>query len=171
MPKRELILIRHTKSSWTDFNVSDFEHPIKEDRIDDAINMAARLKKMDVKPDLIICSPAKRTQQTANYFCEKLKYKVEQMQLDKRIYESSPEDILQVVQEIGAENKTVLLIGHNPSITYFANWFMDEKIDQMPTTGVVWLEFKSETWQIDRQTPCRLIAFLTPRTIENEVGR
>ena len=67
--KRELILIRHTKSSWADFSLPDFDRPLKKDRTDDAKNMAKQLKKLKVKPNLILCSPAKRTKQTAEYFC------------------------------------------------------------------------------------------------------
>jgi phosphohistidine phosphatase len=161
MPKRELILIRHTKSSWGDFSVPDFERPIKKDRIEDAKNMAAKLKSLGIKPDLIICSPATRTRQTAEYFCDALKYNSSQIQFDKRIYESTAQEILKVVNEVEAKNKTVLLIGHNPSITDFANSFIADKIDEIPTTGVVWLEFKSDNWEISRQTPCSLVKRLT----------
>jgi phosphohistidine phosphatase len=165
MSKRQLILIRHTKSSWNDFSLPDFDRPIKKDRIDDAKNMAAKLKSLGIKPDLIICSPAKRTRQTAEYFCDKLKYDSSHIQFDKRIYESSAEEILQVTNEIEAKNKTVLLIGHNPSLTHFVNLFIENKIDDLPTTCVAWLEFESDNWEVYPQTPCTLKAFLTPKTI------
>ena len=163
--KRQLILIRHTKSSWDDFTMPDFDRPLKKDRIDDAKNMAAKLKGLKLEPDLIICSPAKRTRQTVDYFCDKLKYNAEKVQFEKRIYESSAEQILQIVRETDANVKTLVLVGHNPSITDFANMFITEKIMEVPTTGVVWLEFENPDWEIYRQTPCRLKHFLSPKTI------
>ena len=162
---RELILIRHTKSSWADFSIPDFDRPIKKDRAEDAKKMATYLRLLKLQPDLIICSPAKRTRQTAEYFCDKLKYDFEKIQFDKRIYESSEQDILQVVQETDADVKTLVLIGHNPSITHFANLFIEEKIDEMPTTGVAWIEFESPDWEIDRTSRGKLKYFLTPKTI------
>ncbi|HWB64630.1 MAG TPA: histidine phosphatase family protein [Chitinophagales bacterium] len=163
--KRQLVLIRHTKSSWGDVTLPDFDRPLKKDRVGDAIAMAARLKDLKIKPDLIICSPAKRTRQTATYFCDKWKYDEKKVAFDKRIYELGAEDIMQVVRETDEAVKTLVVIGHNPSITHFANEFLEEKIDEIPTTGVVWIEFKSPDWQIYRATPAKLLAFLTPKTI------
>ena len=163
--KRTLILIRHTKSNWGDFSQPDFDRPIKKDRIDDAKNMATELKDLGAEPDLIICSPAKRTRQTAEYFCDKLKYDYNKILFDKRIYESTAEDVLQVVRETDAAIKTLVVIGHNPSLTHLANMFAENSIDEIPTTGVVWLEFTVKNWEIYKLTPCKLKAFLTPKTI------
>ena len=163
--KRELILIRHTKSSWTDFSLRDFERPLKKDRTDDAKNMAKHLKELEVKPDLILCSPAKRTKQTADFFCEKLKYDFKKIQFDGRLYESCAEEYMSVIRETDEENKTLVVIGHNPSITDFSNQFLESKIDEVPTTGVVWLQFKNSNWEIYRTTPCQLKYLLTPKTI------
>lgn len=163
--KRELILIRHTKSSWADFSMRDFDRPLKKDRIEDAKNMAEQLKKLKLHPDLIICSPAVRTKQTAEYFCHKLHYDYDKILFEKRIYESSAEEYMQVIRETEKKIKTLVLIGHNPSITDFANLFLGNKIDEVPTTGVVWLEFESEDWEIYRTTPCKLKHFLSPKTI------
>ncbi len=132
--KRQLVLIRHTKSSWDDLSMRDFDRPIRKDRIEDAKNMAAKLKGLKLEPDLIICSPAKRTRQTVEYFYDKLKYSPEKIKFEKRIYESSAEEILQVVRETDAKVKTLVLLGHNSSITDFANMFITEKIMEVPTT-------------------------------------
>lgn len=163
--KRTLVLIRHTKSNWGDLSLPDFDRPIKKDRADDAKEMASKLKDLDIEPDLIICSPAKRTRQTAEYFCDKLKYDYDKIQFDKRIYESTAEDVLQVIRETDANIKTLVVIGHNPSLTHLANMFVANSIDEIPTTGVVWLEFAVKSWEIYKLTPCTLKAFLTPKTI------
>ena len=163
--KRTLVLIRHTKSDWGDFSQPDFDRPIRKDRTDDAKNMASELKALGIKPDLIICSPAKRTRQTVDYFCDKLKYDISKVQFDKRIYESMAEDVLGVIRETKPEVKTLLVVGHNPSLTDLANMFAENSISEVPTTGVVWLEFGIKTWDIYKLTPCKLKAFLTPKTI------
>lgn len=163
--KRELILIRHTKSSWSDFSLPDFDRPLKKDRIEDARNMAAKLKELKLHPDLIICSPALRTRQTAEYFCDKLKYDIKKVQFNNSIYESTEEEIMNAVRAIDAKIKKLVIIGHNPSITHFSNIFVQNKIAEVPTTGVVWMEFDNTDWEIYRTTPCKLRYFLTPKTI------
>ena len=163
--KRELILIRHTKSSWSNLSVSDFDRPLKNDRVDDAKNMAKKLKELQLQPGLIICSPALRTRQTAEYFCDILKYDNCKIQFEKSIYESTVEEILAVIRATDANVKTLVIIAHNPSITNFVNNFLLKKIDELPTTGVVWFEFENPDWDIYGTTPCKLRYYLTPKTI------
>ena len=163
--KRELILIRHTKSSWANLNMRDFDRPLKKDRTDDAQNMAKRLKKLGLNPDLILCSPSLRTKQTVEFFCNKLKYDYNKIVFDMRLYESSAEEYMQVIRETDTAVQTLVVLGHNPSITHFVNQFLANKIDEVPTTGVVWLELENDTWEIYSTTSCKLRAFLSPKTI------
>lgn len=163
--KRELILIRHTKSRWSDLSLSDFDRPIKKDRTDDAKRMAAKLKELKLKPDLIVCSPALRTKQTVEFFCKKLDYALKDVSFDKRIYETTEQELLQVIRETDKEVRTLVVVGHNPAFTHFANTFSPVTINEVPTTGVVWLEFESNDWEIYKTTPRRLLYFLTPKTI------
>lgn len=163
--KRELVLIRHTKTNLAENGQRDFDRALRKDRTDDAKNMAKQLKELGLQPDLILCSPALRTKQTAELFCEKLKYDFSKIVFDMRLYESSAEDYLEVVRETNKEIETLIVIGHNPSVTHFANQFLKKEIDIMPTTGVVWLEFENDDWELHRRTPCQLRQFLTPKTI------
>ncbi len=163
--KRELILIRHTKTNQAELGQRDFDRALKKDRTDDARNMANHLKELGLQPDLILCSPALRTKQTAEFFCEKLKYDFNKILYDMRLYESSVEDYMEVVQETNKKIETLIVVGHNPCITQLANQFSKKEIDFMPTTAVVWLEFENDDWEIHPRTPCQLKQFLTPKTI------
>ncbi|MFN8322958.1 MAG: histidine phosphatase family protein [Chitinophagales bacterium] len=164
--KRELVLIRHTKSSWANFNMRDFDRPLKKDRINDALDMGQHLKEQGLKPDLIICSPAVRTRQTAELFCDKLGYSFDQIVLDMRLYESSAAEYRQVISEVDLAIKTLVVIGHNPSITDFFNQLMDPNLDEVPTTGVIWLEFDGESWEIKNSTNGRLKKLLWPKILK-----
>ena len=83
-----------------------------------------------------------------------------------RLYESSAQDYMEVIREIAADVHTLVVIGHNPSITHFANQFAaGQQIDDVATTGVVWLEFDNPDWELYRTTPCKLKGYLTPKTI------
>lgn len=163
--KRELILIRHTKSDHANFSLPDFERPLKKDRVKDAKAMGKKLKELGMSPDLIMSSPAVRTIQTARAFCLQLHYPFKKMMFDNRIYEASAEDILQVIRETPLEVEQLLLVGHHPALTHLANFFGGNSISHLPTTGVVWLEFETDDWEIYSTTTCRLKAFLTPKTI------
>ncbi len=163
--KKELVLIRHTKSSWGNFSLPDFDRPLKKDRIDDAHRMAVKLKQLNLQLDLIICSPALRTKQTAGHFCNVLGYDFNKINFDSRLYESSAEEYLKVIQQIDSRFGTVIIIGHNPSITDLTSLLLNERTGEIPTTGTVWLEFESKGWKISKETIVKLKHFLTPKAI------
>ena len=164
--KRQLVLIRHTKSSWIDLDLSDFERPLKQDRTGDAEKMAKVLRDLGLKPDHIICSAALRTRQTGEYFYAKLNFDASKVQFDKRIYECAPEDLYEVIHETEPDVQSLIIIGHNPSLTYFVNYYSGKNIIEMPTTGVAWLEFDTDDWNIDRYTPATLRYFLKPKELK-----
>ena len=61
---KHLILIRHAKSSWDNIYLTDFERPLAKRGIKDALLMEKFFINSGFEPDLILCSPANRTQQT-----------------------------------------------------------------------------------------------------------
>lgn len=162
---RTLVIARHTKSSWKEIGMLDFDRPLKKDRIGDAEKISAKLKSLGLVPGLMLSSPAMRTKQTAEIFCRNLNYDFQKVHFDKRIYEASVEDIFGVIQETGAEVKTLLLIGHNPSLTYFVNCFLEATIENLPTTGLVWFDLDSIDWNLDKATRMEFKLYLTPKTI------
>ena len=162
---RTLVIARHTKSSWKEIGMLDFDRPLKKDRINDAENISTKLKSLGLTPDLILSSPAMRTKQTAEIFCRNLNYDFQNVQFDKRIYEASVEDVLKTIEQADAEVKTLLLIGHNPSLTDFVNCFLEATIENLPTTGVVWFDLETDDWNLDKTTRMNFKFFLTPKTI------
>jgi phosphohistidine phosphatase len=162
---RNLVLIRHTKSDWSHAGLTDFERPLRADRTDDAKRMSKKLKQLKLYSDLIICSPAKRTRQTSEFFCHALEYDYNRVQFEMRLYESSAEDYLQVIREVNADVQTLLLFGHNPSITHLVHYFLPKHVVEMPTTGVVWISFQSPDWEVYSTTPLEGKGFFTPKTI------
>src|SRR6184192_1474294 len=63
---KTLFLIRHAKSSWDDTALPDKDRPLSDRGRRDAPKMGKRLAKRDVKPDLILSSPARRALTTAD---------------------------------------------------------------------------------------------------------
>ena len=82
---KTLYLVRHAKSSWDEANQSDFERTLNERGANDAATMAKLLGKKNVKPELIISSPAARALLTAEIFAEQLHYLAKNILTDERI--------------------------------------------------------------------------------------
>ncbi|MCS6934742.1 MAG: histidine phosphatase family protein [Chitinophagales bacterium] len=163
---KQLVLIRHTKSDWSDETLRDFDRPIKESRKGDATAMAGHLHRLGLRPDYVLCSPALRTRQTALLICKGLNFDEAKIVYDKALYESSADDYMAVIQRTPARVNTLVVIGHNPSITYFAQKYGRVRIDHVPTTGVVWLEYGCDDWHLEKRGG-RLLHFITPGALSD----
>ena len=91
---KTLFLIRHAKSSWDDPALPDKDRPLGDRGRRDAPKMGKRLAKRDVKPDLILSSPARRALKTAEIIAKKLDYKLKDIVVDDRLYTGAVHDLL-----------------------------------------------------------------------------
>jgi phosphohistidine phosphatase len=158
---RNLILLRHAKSSWKDILLDDFDRPLNNRGRGDAPKMAGILAREKIKIDLIISSSALRTSDTAKIFADILGYN-SKIRFDDKLYEASYKEILDLINLINEKYKSVLLICHNPGITNLVNFLSDQFIDNIPTTGMVGLSFNC-SWKELNENSCSLLFYDYPK--------
>ncbi len=159
---KKLYLVRHAKSSWREEGVHDMDRPLKGRGIRDAHNTSQWLREQGDQPELVISSPATRALHTALIFSKNLDYAFSDITIEQRIYHASTRELLQLVRELSDDYSSVMLFGHNPTITDFVNRCIDHRIDNVPTTGVACLKFDVGEWQnIDKKA--ELVFFDYPK--------
>ena len=124
--------------------------------------MAKVLKEKNIRPDLIISSPSLRTKQTLEYFIKKLNYK-DEVKLEESIYEAPYENLLKVIKDIPNIYKTVFLIGHNPGLCDLTNFLVDKSFENIPTCGIVEIDFGGKNWKDISKENSNLISFEYPK--------
>lgn len=144
---KTLFLVRHAKSSWDNPELRDIDRPLNERGKKDAPKMGRRLKEREVAPDLMLSSPANRALTTCKEIAKILGYTNERLKTDKRIYHASEDELLLVLSELNDNFKVVMLFGHNPGFTYFANLLFNEHIMNIPTCGIVAGKLKIKSWK------------------------
>ena len=160
---KRLFLIRHAKSSWKHHELEDFDRPLNGRGKRDAPFMGQWLRDQGVKPDLIVSSPAVRALTTARKMAQELGYPLGQIREDHRIYEASTGTLLRVVRELPEHADIALLFGHNPGFTWLANDLTGEDLENVPTAGIVHVNFELKTWsEVDKGTG-RMISFDFPK--------
>jgi len=142
---KTLFLIRHAKSSWDDTTLPDQDRPLNDRGRRDAPKMGERLAKRDVKPDLILSSPAVRALRTAEIIAEKLDYRRKNIVVNERLYAVEADDLLDEIHQLGDEVERVMLFGHNPELTELAHRLSSE-ITHMPTCAVAEFTFDAKSW-------------------------
>lgn len=162
---RTLFFIRHAKSSWDNPGLRDFDRPLNKRGLHDAPRMAKMLEKQGARPDLLVSSPAKRALTTALFFAGAFGIADESVVREQGIYEAYPTDIMHIVSSLPDSARTVLLFGHNPTLTELANRFSDDFIDNVPTCGIVQVESSADSWQSFFDDNARVRACFFPKEV------
>jgi phosphohistidine phosphatase len=145
---RQLILVRHAKSDWSLPGQDDWDRPLNPRGQHDAPEMARRLRSRRIKPDRMLTSPAVRAITTATIMARELKVPASLLQPAEQLYLATPADLLAVLRELGGNSKHLMVFGHNPGITEFANKLSaGETIDNMPTCAVFTALFDIKDWR------------------------
>ncbi len=144
---KKLYLIRHGKSSWDYPELSDDERPLKKRGHKDGAIMGNILKEKNVIPDLLISSPANRAHSTSKIIADHVGYDRDKILIQDDLYFSGAFAIMDVIRQIDDSRNTVFIFGHNPDFTELANAYSDEIIGNVPTTGVVGIEFSTSHWR------------------------
>jgi phosphohistidine phosphatase len=148
---KTLYLVRHAKSSWDNPEQNDFDRPLNDRGKKNAPRMGKRLKEKKITPDMMISSPAERAFATCKEFARVLGFPDEKIKADKRLYHASEDQLLKVIQELKDSprdgEEVVMLFGHNPGLTEFANALLNEDQENIPTCGVVAATLNITHWK------------------------
>ncbi len=145
--KKELYLLRHAKSDWSGIAVSDFDRGLNKRGMRDAPLIGDVLSKKGVLPKLVLSSPAKRAKKTASIICEKIGYSLETIVYEPLIYEASTNRLIDIISKVDDSVSNLMLVGHNPALTYLINYISDLNLDNLPTCSVVGISFEISSWQ------------------------
>ena len=144
---KTLYLMRHAKSSWSFDDLTDRERPLNDRGRDDAPRIGQALAKRDIKLDLMVSSPAVRALSTAVLVARELDYPHDKIKVEPDIYEADLEALLAVIHALPDEAGSVLLTGHNPTITDAANYLSPSPLSgELPTAGLMCLRFLTDNW-------------------------
>jgi len=142
---KRLLIMRHAKSSWKDESLTDHERPLKKRGKQDAEKMGKVLKNKKIVPDIILCSSATRAKETAKLISDAMKYKGKIRYADA-LYMAEPTDILSVINDLSADAKTVMVIGHNPGSEALVQ-ILTGKVESLPTGSIAYVTAKIKDWK------------------------
>ena len=162
---KQLVLIRHGKSSWKDPALSDLKRPLKKRGERNARDMARRLNALGLGVEKTYMSPALRVTQTVELMGEVAV--LGDIEVKPELYTFSYEDLMLFLKQLDDGLKCVAVAGHNPAITDLVNFLTLEEIANIPTCGVAVLELDAEKWAGLRAGGARLGHYDFPR---NEVA-
>ena len=141
---KKLLLLRHAKSSWEDVSLRDFDRPLNERGQRAAPLVGKFMREKKIRPDLVICSPAKRTRETIALVL-KAAGTEPLLRYDERIYEASVGQLVEVVSQIEDDKTEVMLVGHNPGFENLLERLTGETI-RMSTATLARIALNADKW-------------------------
>ena len=168
-----LMLFRHAKSSRPS-GVADHDRPLSKSGRRASKQMGKYMAKERLTPDQAIASTASRTQET--WYLAKLGFKGEIVcRSEKRAYDASADTLLEVIRETPNEVRNLIVVGHNPGLWDLALQLISDAKSRdlarlqrnLPTAGLVVIDFNVENWKEVSAHTGKLKLFATP----NSIGR
>ncbi|NCP21209.1 MAG: histidine phosphatase family protein [Flavobacteriales bacterium CG03_land_8_20_14_0_80_35_15] len=144
---KTLFIVRHAKSSWDYESVDDIDRPLKEKGIKDAHFMATVLFEKIERPDIFVSSCAIRALHTAVIFTNTFKFPFANLKISKSLYNFKDGYLAKTVRALDDGYNSAIIFSHNHGINDFVNQFGDEYIKNVPTCGVVSIEFDEDHWK------------------------
>ncbi len=143
---KELILLRHAKSSW-DNNLDDRNRPLTEKGVNRIINISKASRKFFLDIDVVYSSPAIRAISTAIITSSVLKINFSKIKINENLYSFNSQNILSFIKSIDNKFNRVLCVGHNPAFTEVANLLGNKELIHLPTAGWVKFKFNKFDWK------------------------
>jgi phosphohistidine phosphatase len=162
---KTLYLLRHAKSSWSFDELSDQQRPLNDRGRDDAPRMGQALAKRHIMPDLLVSSPAVRALSTAALVAKELNYPHGKIHVEAGIYGADMDSLLAIIRTLPNTAESVLLVGHNPTITDTVNALSPSSINEMPTAAVVCLKFSCVLWEEISKVNAEFYFYDYPRNV------
>jgi len=160
---KTLTLVRHAKSSWKDTSLADRDRPLNKRGKRDAPEMGRRIAAAGIRPSLIVSSPAVRAWTTAKVIANEIGYPREFLQRDNALYLASVNGILDVIVSQDGGFNNLMLVGHNPGFTDFANYLVPGVTNNMPTAGVVSVKLDTDDWSLYERPGAKLLLYDFPK--------
>lgn len=166
---KRLYLLRHAKSSWDDPALADHDRSLAPRGRRAAKVMAKHLRREGIAPELVLCSPSRRTCQTLTRIAPALGKNAE-VQIESELYAASADDLLKVLHEVPDEVQSVMLIGHNPGIQDLALSLdsggseSTQVRSKFPTAALATLEINA-SWRELAPGSAELVSFVNPKEL------
>jgi len=171
---KRLFLLRHAKAVPPESGIEDFDRTLMLSGMQDAGAMARYLRKSDYAVDLILCSAAARTVQTAELMLQELACEIEYRD---NLYLTEPAKIVAAVRGAPASVSALMVVGHNPGLEATAALLAREPVrrkerarhealeEKFPTCALVILDFDVGRWRDVVQGTGKLEDFVRPRDL------
>lgn len=160
--QRHLLIMRHAQAEDIQPERHDRDRELTSKGNQEALMMGTQLFQRPQSVNALYTSSAVRTRQTGALVADVLKLDSGLVLVQDDLYNSSIRTYLSFVNQLQNELTTVLLIGHNPAVSYLAEYLSGAELGSMPTAGICSIRFRTGTWQDVTKNSGEMLEFIYP---------
>lgn len=162
--------MRHGKATQNIIEYSDYERPLLPKGIDRTILIANYLLSKKFNIDAILVSPSVRTQQTMQVVSKILNIDKNNIFTEQVIYSTHNENnLFDLIENTDNKYNNLLLIGHNPVLSFLINNFMQPPIEHLSTSGTVGISFDTNDWHSIKSANAKVEFYVFPKMLNNNI--
>lgn len=164
---KQLLIMRHAKSSWTEPGKTDFERSLNKRGRRVAPLMGRFIHDQGIKPDRIVSSSAYRAKETTELFAEACGVAEQDIEFVKYLYHAPASEYLELFDRFDDEAvETLMVVGHNPGLEELV-YSLSKMYESMPTAAIAHFEFEQDEWvSIRHAYKAQLKSLWRPKEIE-----
>jgi phosphohistidine phosphatase len=168
---RCVYLLRHAKSSWKDRSLADRDRPLAGRGKRAAKAVAGHIEAEGIRPDLVLCSPARRCRETLERVGAAFGDRVE-ARFEDALYGASEAELLTRLRALPPELDSVMIVGHNPGLEDLALALASEGAgrarmeEKYPTAALATIDLSANDWSAIERGSGELVAFVRPRDLD-----
>jgi len=156
-------LLRHVKSSWDEPGLADHDRPLAPRGRKAAKRIGRWVSEHEVRPELALCSTARRARATLDLISEDLG--APEATIEAGIYHASAAELLARLRVLPVDMADVLVIGHNPALHELIRALAPPGPEAFPTGALAELRLAIDSWHEVRSGCAELVELVIPRSL------
>ncbi len=149
---KELLIMRHAKTESSEFFRSDFARNLTTNGVAQSQLQGKYLSLLPFEPDKVLVSSSNRTRQTLTELLPYTEWKDVDIETIDKLYHSSLQDLLEVIEEVGEEVDRLMIVSHNFGVLELVQHLSSDFIPKFKTGTLALFKLNTDNWQdINRQ--------------------
>jgi phosphohistidine phosphatase len=167
MPKH-LYLLRHAQSADKQISEADKERELTPQGSRESLLIGSYLLKNKISLDAIFTSAANRAKRSAELIADAIKTDIDKIILHDELFQASPRTFLDVINQFDNSLNHVMCVGHNPTITYVAEYITKAEIGDIVPGGMAIIQFNFNSWSEVSGGNGELVNYIYPAMLIND---
>ncbi len=165
---KTLYIVRHAKAKATESGGKDIDRMLASEGLQQSSRLGAYLYKKNTEITAILCSSAMRAVQTAEQIADQINFDISKISIDEDLYEASVRIVGNKMAELNNDWNEVLLVGHNPVLSYFVEYLTEHHFDGMRTGSLVKISSTVDDWSEVSKENSSFEYYIAPEDITTE---